>query len=176
MDLETLRRKIDELDQRIVLLISERAAAAQEIGRLKRATDLPVYEPNREHVIFENVRTHNPGPLPDIELVAHLRTHRRRDARAAAKRARLPSRHTSNRRATEPDRKRKMIVAMQDRATEEEIQSVVERMMEIGFNVHRTTGTVQTILAGVGTPGVFDHKEFEVLRRRRGSHPHLLAL
>lgn len=56
-----------------------------------------------------------------------------------------------------------MIVAMQDRATEEEIQSVVERMMEIGFNVHRTTGTVQTILAGVGTPGTFDHKEFEVL-------------
>jgi 3-deoxy-7-phosphoheptulonate synthase len=55
-----------------------------------------------------------------------------------------------------------MIVAMQDRATEEEIQNVVERMMEIGFNVHRTTGTVQTILAGVGTPGAFDHKEFEV--------------
>ncbi len=56
-----------------------------------------------------------------------------------------------------------MIVAMQERATEEEIQAIVERMMEIGFNVHRTTGTVQTILAGVGTPGVFDHKEFEVL-------------
>jgi 3-deoxy-7-phosphoheptulonate synthase len=56
-----------------------------------------------------------------------------------------------------------MIVAMQDRATEEEIQSVIERMMEIGFNVHRTTGTVQTILAGVGTPGVFEHQEFEVL-------------
>jgi 3-deoxy-7-phosphoheptulonate synthase len=56
-----------------------------------------------------------------------------------------------------------MIVAMQDRATEEEVQNVVERMMEIGFNVHRTTGAVQTILAGVGTPGAFDHKEFEVL-------------
>ena len=56
-----------------------------------------------------------------------------------------------------------MIVAMQERATEEEIQAIVERMMEIGFNVHRTTGTVQTILAGVGTPGLFDHKEFEVL-------------
>jgi 3-deoxy-7-phosphoheptulonate synthase len=52
---------------------------------------------------------------------------------------------------------------MQDRATEEEIQTVVERMMEIGFNVHRTTGTVQTILAGVGTPGIFEHQEFEVL-------------
>jgi chorismate mutase len=69
MDIQAWRRKIDELDRQIVLLISERAAAAQEIGRLKRQTDLPVYEPNRERVIFENVRTHNPGPLPDIELV-----------------------------------------------------------------------------------------------------------
>src|ERR1700761_86179 len=56
-----------------------------------------------------------------------------------------------------------MIVAMQDRATEEEIQAVVERMTEIGFNVHRTTGAVQTILAGVGTPGAFSHEDFEVL-------------
>jgi len=55
-----------------------------------------------------------------------------------------------------------MIVAMQERATEEQIQSVVERMVEIGFNVHRTTGTVQTILAGVGTPGAFNHKDFEL--------------
>ena len=56
-----------------------------------------------------------------------------------------------------------MIVAMQERASEEEIQAVVARMTEIGFNVHRTTGTVQTILAGVGTPGVFEHTDFEVL-------------
>lgn len=69
MDIETWRRKIDELDRQIVALISERAAAAQQIGRLKRQTSLPVYEPNRERIIFENVRTHNPGPLPDIELV-----------------------------------------------------------------------------------------------------------
>ena len=56
-----------------------------------------------------------------------------------------------------------MIVAMLEKATEEEIQAVVERMMETGFNVHRTTGTTQTILAGVGTPGAFDHKDFELL-------------
>jgi chorismate mutase len=68
MDIADWRRKIDELDRQIVKLISERAAAAQEIGRLKNATDLPVYEPNRERVIFENVRSSNPGPLPDIEL------------------------------------------------------------------------------------------------------------
>ncbi len=68
MDIAEWRRKIDELDRQIVTLISERARAAQAIGRLKRETDLPVYEPNRENVIFENVRKNNSGPLPDIEL------------------------------------------------------------------------------------------------------------
>lgn len=69
MDIAEWRRLIDELDREIVLLISKRAEAAKEIGKLKRTTDLPVYEPNRERVVFDNVRSHNPGPLPDIELV-----------------------------------------------------------------------------------------------------------
>ncbi len=163
MDIEAWRRKIDELDRQIVALISERAAAAQEIGRLKRVTSLPVYEPNRERVIFENVRTHNPGPLPDIELV-HI-YERIVDVMRALQRNELASR--GNLPVTEAHQKieqeKTMIVAMQERATEEEIQAIVERMMEIGFNVHRTTGAVQTILAGVGTPGAFEHADFEVL-------------
>ena len=56
-----------------------------------------------------------------------------------------------------------MIVAMQDHATDEQIQNVIERMVELGFNVHRTTGETQTILAGVGTPGQFEITEFQVL-------------
>jgi len=56
-----------------------------------------------------------------------------------------------------------MIVAMQDAAAEEHIQSVIERMVELGFAVHRTTGAAQTILAGVGTPQAFDVAEFAVL-------------
>lgn len=56
-----------------------------------------------------------------------------------------------------------MIVAMQEQATEEQIQHVTERMMELGFKVHRTTGAVQTILAGVGTPTAFDVKDFQVM-------------
>jgi 3-deoxy-7-phosphoheptulonate synthase len=56
-----------------------------------------------------------------------------------------------------------MIVAMQDDATEQHIQAVIERMVELGFNVHRTTGAQQTILAGVGTPAHFDVVEFKVL-------------
>ena len=56
-----------------------------------------------------------------------------------------------------------MIVAMQGTATEEHIQQVIERMVELGFNVHRTTGEAQTILAGVGTPDHFEVTEFKVL-------------
>ena len=56
-----------------------------------------------------------------------------------------------------------MIVAMQHTATEEHIQQVIERMVELGFNVHRTTGESQTILAGVGTPDHFEVTEFKVL-------------
>jgi chorismate mutase len=69
MDIAEWRKKIDELDLQIVELISARAKAAQEIGKLKRSTSLPVYEPNRERIIFENVRAANKGPLPDIELI-----------------------------------------------------------------------------------------------------------
>src|SRR6202789_1885897 len=56
-----------------------------------------------------------------------------------------------------------MIVAMHGEATEENIQQVIERMVELGFNVHRTTGAAQTILAGVGTPEHFEVAEFKVL-------------
>lgn len=56
-----------------------------------------------------------------------------------------------------------MIVAMQEHATEEQIQNVLSRMVDIGFNVHRTTGTQQTVLAGVGSPASFDVHDFQLL-------------
>jgi len=56
-----------------------------------------------------------------------------------------------------------MIVAMHETATEEDIQGVIERLVQVGFNVHRTTGAIQTILAGVGTPSHFDHDDFKLL-------------
>lgn len=56
-----------------------------------------------------------------------------------------------------------MIVAMSEKASEEQIQHVIERMMNLGFNVHKTTGAIQTVLAGVGTPVAFDVKDFEVM-------------
>ena len=68
MTLEELRSRIDVLDRQLVELLNERARAAQMVGHLKAATSLPVYEPNREKVVYANVRDANKGPLPDIEL------------------------------------------------------------------------------------------------------------
>ncbi|MGD0095322.1 MAG: 3-deoxy-7-phosphoheptulonate synthase [Terracidiphilus sp.] len=56
-----------------------------------------------------------------------------------------------------------MIVAMQERATEEQIDAVIDAMVEIGLGVHRTTGASQTILAGVGPTANVDLTKFEVL-------------
>ena len=69
MDIADWRKKIDDLDRRLVELLSERARAAQEIGRLKRDTNLPIYEPDRERIVFSNVQALNQGPLPDRDVV-----------------------------------------------------------------------------------------------------------
>jgi chorismate mutase len=68
MDIADWRKQIDELDRRLVELLNQRARAAKEIGKLKRNTNMPIYEPDREKIIFENVRKVNHGPLPDSEL------------------------------------------------------------------------------------------------------------
>ena len=72
-----------------------------------------------------------------------------------------------------------MIVVMQGSSAVEEVQQVIERMVELGFNVHRTTGVDQIILAGVGSPSHFEVAEFSVLpgvhEAYRISSPYKLA-
>jgi 3-deoxy-7-phosphoheptulonate synthase len=56
-----------------------------------------------------------------------------------------------------------MIVAMQEMATEDQIQVVIEHLIQMGFSVHRTTGERQSILAAVGARADFDTRNLEVL-------------
>src|SRR5437867_3511020 len=56
-----------------------------------------------------------------------------------------------------------MIVAMQETATEEQIEVVIAHLMQMGFSVHRTTGERQSILAAVGARADFDTRNLEVL-------------
>ena len=69
MDIADWRKKIDEIDRKLVQLISDRARAAHEIGKLKRGLAMPIYEPDRERAVFDHVQKVNPGPLPDRDLL-----------------------------------------------------------------------------------------------------------
>ena len=65
-----------------------------------------------------------------------------------------------------------MIVAMQETASEEQIQHVIEHLVRMGFSVHRTTGERQSVLAAVGARIDFDTRNLEVLVRCRARSPH----
>jgi len=58
-----IRRRMDELDARLVALLNERASCAMEIGHLKSAVGLEVYQPEREIEVLNQVRARNGGPL-----------------------------------------------------------------------------------------------------------------
>jgi chorismate mutase len=68
MDISDWRKKIDDLDRKLVELLNQRAAAAIGIGYLKRNTDLPIYEPEREREVIANVQKINGGPLTERDL------------------------------------------------------------------------------------------------------------
>src|SRR5206468_11589082 len=55
-----------------------------------------------------------------------------------------------------------MVVVMEERATEAQIEQVVKRLVEMGMDVHRSTGVTRTVLGAVGQ-GHADKGLIEVL-------------
>src|ERR1700739_1098659 len=72
-----------------------------------------------------------------------------------------------------------MIVAMQESATEDQIQAVIDHLVTVGFKVHRSPGARQTVLGAVGARTDVDIAIFEVLpgvqEVHRISSPYKLA-
>jgi chorismate mutase len=64
-DLERCRIEIDALDLRLLDLLNQRTRIVEEIGNVKQALHLGIYEPKREDQVFLNVTGQNPGPLPN---------------------------------------------------------------------------------------------------------------
>jgi chorismate mutase len=65
-DIDELRHRIDVIDDQLVRLLNVRVACALEIGRLKHAAALPIYQPEREKQVLAQVRksaTDLSGPL-----------------------------------------------------------------------------------------------------------------
>ncbi|MCK5893598.1 MAG: chorismate mutase [Endozoicomonadaceae bacterium] len=73
-ELMRLRDRIDTLDGKIIELISSRAAAAQEVGRVKEVAGVAnafFYRPEREAQVLRRIIACNDGPLDD-ETMARL--------------------------------------------------------------------------------------------------------
>jgi chorismate mutase len=68
MNLQDWRRRIDELDRKLVELLNDRSRCALEIGRLKQEANLPLYQPDREKEVLQNAERNNAGPLSDAAI------------------------------------------------------------------------------------------------------------
>jgi len=56
-----------------------------------------------------------------------------------------------------------MVVVMEEGATEEQIQHVIDRLMKMGFDAHRSTGARQTVIGAVGARIDFDTRDIELI-------------
>src|SRR5437879_9979934 len=56
-----------------------------------------------------------------------------------------------------------MVVVMQSGASEEQIQNVIDHLVSLGFDIHRSTGVSQTVLGAVGVRPDFDPRDIELL-------------
>ncbi|TET48759.1 prephenate dehydratase [Candidatus Aerophobetes bacterium] len=69
MQLENLRRQIDEIDSKLVDLLNERIRKVFEIAEVKRKRGGTLYSPAREKRILQRLIQHNQGPLPNEALL-----------------------------------------------------------------------------------------------------------
>jgi 3-deoxy-7-phosphoheptulonate synthase len=63
-----------------------------------------------------------------------------------------------------------MLVVMQEGADDTEVQSVIDRLVGMGFTVHRSTGVRHVVLGGVGPVDDFDPTDFEVMAGVKECH------
>lgn len=68
-----LRRKIDEIDERILALLNDRARIVQEVGKIKKNQQADFYAPSREQAIYDRLIHLNPGPFPNEALKSVFR-------------------------------------------------------------------------------------------------------
>lgn len=66
--LQGLRLQIDAVDRELLALLNRRASLSLEVGRVKANTSGPVFRPQRERQILDNLASENSGPLPEEHL------------------------------------------------------------------------------------------------------------
>lgn len=64
-DIDDLRQRIDWIDEQLVRLLNARAECALQLGQMKKARGMEIYQPKREEEVLGNVQRLNTGPLDD---------------------------------------------------------------------------------------------------------------
>ena len=147
LSIDELRDRIDVIDNQLVRLLNVRVACAVEIGKLKHELGMPVYQPDREKKVLEKVRQSAQdlaGPLTS-EAVVRIFERIIDEARRAERES--SSTHEDFGPSSESS---DMVVVMNERATEAQIDSVIQRLIELGMDVHRSSGVSRTVLGVVG--------------------------
>ena len=68
MNISDWRQRMDEIDKKLVELLNERSQCALEVGRLKQAAGIPIYQPARENEVLSNAARNNRGPLTNVAI------------------------------------------------------------------------------------------------------------
>ncbi|HOS44658.1 MAG TPA: chorismate mutase, partial [Armatimonadota bacterium] len=63
--IQAIRWSLDQVDERIVDLLNQRAELARRIGVLKETFDSAAFVPARERAVLEHVAGASQGPLPN---------------------------------------------------------------------------------------------------------------
>jgi len=69
LDITDIREEINAIDDALLRIFNRRAQLALEIGHIKKERGLPIYDPEREKLIFARMKEINPGPLDDGAIV-----------------------------------------------------------------------------------------------------------
>ena len=168
--MDECRRRIDELDAEIVQRLNARAECALELGRLKESVGLDTYQPARERAVLDHARGREPAgrstamPSPGSSSGSSTRT-------GGSSASRNSERLDRQRRLGDgyPDgdgiegETGSMVVVMEERASEDQIQHIIATLVEKGFDVHRSTGALRTVLGAVGGNRAFDTRLIEVM-------------
>ncbi len=149
---------IDDLDRRIVALLDERTCVVEKIGRVKREAQLPISNPRREEQVFANITEANQGPLAEGRYGASSNASSTRCAPSS-----VCGWSSRGDKMTNDSRN----AGRRNRA---QIQGVIDRLVELGFDVHRSTGMIHTVLGGVGGKDEFDVAVFEVMDGVKDAH------
>ncbi|CAN5684791.1 hypothetical protein BH24ACT22_BH24ACT22_13410 [soil metagenome] len=79
--MQTLRGRVDGVDQDLVRALNERASIVQEIVAMKAEAGVPLFDPKREEEILQRAMEYNDGPIYDTSMreIFELILHRIRD-------------------------------------------------------------------------------------------------